>query len=74
MAYTLANFLSALKPAGKLAADIGGRGVTGSPAYLKLPATDGTANYLFFETDGTLKRHTAVPTQDSDGTVVGGQS
>jgi len=44
------------------------------PSYISLQAPTGETWYLFFESDGTLKRHNAVPTQDSDGTEVGGQT
>jgi hypothetical protein len=58
----------------KVNADLGGSGSTGSPSYLKLVATDGADFYVFVETDGTLKIATGLPTQDSDGSVVGSQS
>jgi len=45
-----------------------------APAYIKIHSPNGTAWYLFVEDDGTLKVHNAVPTQNSDGSVVGGQS
>ena len=50
----------------------GGGGNT--PGYLVLYSPNGTANYIFCEDDGTLKRHTAAPTQNSDGSEIGGQS
>ena len=74
MSYTLKQFMSALKPSGKVAADIGGQGITGSPAYLKLTSLGGTDYYIFPEDDATLKIHTAIPTVDTDGDEVGGQS
>lgn len=43
-------------------------------AYLGMASSDGTVYYLFFENDGTLKRHTAVPSANTDGTEVGSQS
>ena len=70
----LSLYDNALKPTGPVAADLGGKGVTGSPAYLKLVALDGTAYYYFAAADGDLRVHTAIPTADSDGAVVGGQS
>lgn len=69
---TLKNYEPALN--GTVAADLGGKGTTGSPAYLKLSALDGTAYYIYVEADGTLKVHTAIPTVDTDGSVVGSQS
>ena len=50
----------------------GGGGNT--PGYLVLYSPNGTANYIFCEDDGTLKRHTSAPTQNSDGSEIGGQS
>jgi len=44
------------------------------PGYIKIHSPNGTAWYLFVEDDGTLKIHNAVPTQNSDGTVVGTQT
>lgn len=70
----LSLYEPALQPTGPVAADLGGKGATGSPGYLKVEDTAGVAHYIFVETDGTVKTHTSVPTQDSDGTVVGGQS
>lgn len=77
MGYSLKNLIAALAPTGEIAFDAGGKGVAGSPTYLKLVsggATGGTAYYLYIEDDGTVKVHTAVPTADSDGSVVGSQS
>lgn len=45
-----------------------------TPAYIQLHSPNGTAHYLFFEDDGTLKQHTSAPTANSDGNVVGSQS
>ena len=39
-----------------------------------LYSPNGTANYIFSEDDGTLKRHTSAPTANSDGSEIGGQS
>lgn len=50
----------------------GGGGNT--PGYLVLYSPNGTANYIFCEDDGTLKRHTSAPTANSDGSEIGGQS
>ena len=44
------------------------------PAYIALQAATGETWYLFFEADGTLKRHNAVPTANGDGNEVGAQS
>jgi len=45
-----------------------------APGCLKLASPNGTVHYLFVEDDGTLKVHSALPTQNSDGTVVGTQT
>tara|TARA_R100000808_G_scaffold16583_1_gene37379 strand:+ start:3977 stop:4777 length:801 start_codon:yes stop_codon:yes gene_type:complete len=45
-----------------------------TPGYLVLYSPNGTANYIFCEDDGTLKRHTSAPTANSDGSEIGGQS
>ena len=45
-----------------------------NPGYLHLKSLDGTDYYLFVEDDGTLKIHTAVPTQNSDGSEIGTQT
>jgi hypothetical protein len=45
-----------------------------TPAYILMHSPNGTAHYLFFEDDGTLKQHTSAPTQNSDGNEIGGQS
>ena len=39
-----------------------------------LYSRNGTANYIFCEDDGTLKRHTSVPAANSDGSEIGGQT
>ena len=44
------------------------------PGYIILYSPNGTANYIFCEDDGTLKRHTSAPTANGDGTEIGGQS
>lgn len=44
------------------------------PAYIQIASPDGTVWYLFVEDDGTLKIHTAVPTQNSDGSAIGDQT
>ncbi len=44
------------------------------PGFLHLKSADGTDYYLFVEDDGTVKIHTAIPTQNSDGDVVGAQT
>jgi hypothetical protein len=44
------------------------------PAHLHLESPNGTNWYLFVEDDGTVKVHSAVPTQNSDGSVVGAQT
>ena len=49
-------------------------GGSSAPSYVILESADGTPRYIFVENDGTLKAHTAVPTQDSDGAVVGAQT
>ncbi len=45
-----------------------------TPGYLVLYSRNGTANYIFCEDDGTLKRHTSVPAANSDGSEIGGQT
>jgi hypothetical protein len=50
----------------------GGGGNT--PGYIVLYSPNGTANYIFCEDDGTLKRHTSAPTANGDGSEIGGQS
>ncbi len=44
------------------------------PGYLKMGSADGTLQYIFVENNGTLKRHTAVPTANADGSAIGGQT
>lgn len=68
------NYEPALKPSGSIAADLGGKGSTGSPAYLKLTALDGTDYYLYVRANADVAVHTAIPTVDTDGTIVGTQS
>jgi|10_taG_2_1085330.scaffolds.fasta_scaffold06328_9 hypothetical protein len=50
------------------------RGGSSAPGYIILYSPNGTANYIFCEDDGTLKRHTSAPTQISDGTAIGDQT
>ena len=45
-----------------------------TPGYIVLYSPNGTANYIFCEDDGTLKRHTSAPTANGDGDAIGGQS
>jgi len=42
-----------------------------APGCIKLASPNGTVWYLFIEDDGTLKVHSALPTQNADGAVVG---
>lgn len=42
-----------------------------TPGCVKLASPNGTLWYLFVEDDGTLKIHNALPTQNSNGTVIG---
>lgn len=42
-----------------------------APGCVKLCSPNGTAWYLFIEDDGTLKVHSALPTQNNDGAIVG---
>ena len=44
------------------------------PAYVQFHSRNGTAHYLFFEDDGTLKTHTSAPAANSDGSEIGGQT
>ena len=57
---------------GKLVIWDGGGG--NKPGYIKLHSPNGTGRYLFAEDDGTIKVHTSAPTQNSDGSAVGGQT
>lgn len=50
----------------------GGGGNT--PGHIILGSPNGTLHYFFVEDDGTLKQHTAAPTQNTDGNVVGAQT
>jgi len=62
--------------------DTGTRGVVtvwdgsggSAPGVLKLASPNGTVWNVFVEDDGTLKVHNALPTQNSDGSVVGSQT
>jgi hypothetical protein len=45
-----------------------------TPGYVLLYSPNGTPWYVFAEDDGTLKIHNAVPTANTDGTVVGTQT
>lgn len=45
-----------------------------APGCLKLASPNGTVWYLFAEDDGTLKIHSALPTQNSDGSEIGPQT
>jgi hypothetical protein len=53
---------------------IGGTGEAGSPQYLRLYDLAGVLWYLFIESDGTVKIHSAIPTADADGDAVGDQT
>ena len=41
-----------------------------TPAWILLHSCDGTAGYIFLANDGTLRKHTAAPTANTDGTAV----
>lgn len=45
-----------------------------APGVMKLASPNGTVWSIFVEDDGTLKVHSALPTQNSDGSVVGSQT
>lgn len=45
-----------------------------APGYVKMTSANGTDYFLFIEDDGTVKIHSSVPTQNSDGDAVGDQS
>ena len=45
-----------------------------APGTLRLASPNGTIYYLFVEDDGTLRVHSALPSTNSDGSVVGTQS
>jgi hypothetical protein len=49
------------------------QGGTNAPGCIRLLSPAGTGWYLFVEDDGTLKLHNALPTLNTDGTVVGTQ-
>lgn len=42
-----------------------------APGAIRLASPNGTQWYLFVEDDGTVKLHSALPTQNSDGVAVG---
>ena len=42
-----------------------------APGCIRMASPNGTTWYLFVEDDGTLKVHSALPTSNSDGSVVG---
>lgn len=42
-----------------------------TPGYIKIASPGGTVHYLFVDDDGGLKTHTAVPTANTSGKVVG---
>jgi len=44
------------------------------PGYVKVMSANGTDYFLFVEDDGTVKVHSAVPTQNSDGDAIGDQT
>ena len=44
-----------------------------APGVLKLASPDGTVWYFFVEDDGTFKVHSALPTANGQGTIVGMQ-
>lgn len=43
---------------------------TNTPGVLELVANDGTAYFFWVTTAGVLRRHTSLPTSDSDGSAV----
>lgn len=51
-----------------------GSGTMSNMSYIRMQSADGTDHYLFIEDDGTVKVHTAVPSANSDGSVVGAQT
>ena len=46
-------------------------GGTAKPSYVALCDDAGTANYLFFDTSGYLRKTTTVPVANDQGTVIG---
>jgi hypothetical protein len=44
-----------------------------APACIQLASPNGTAYYLFVADDGTLRVHSSLPAQSTDGASVGGQ-
>jgi hypothetical protein len=71
----LSDYVAALKllPGNADSLDIGVEPTSGI-SWLKLTSADGTAQYIFVSNAGDLKIHTAEPTDDTDGTVVGTQT
>ena len=52
-----------------------GSSVTAGAGYIKLVPVDGiTPRYLFIDDTGDLRIHTAAPTGDTNGTIVGTQT
>ncbi|MEK7795337.1 MAG: LamG domain-containing protein [Candidatus Hydrogenedentota bacterium] len=45
-----------------------------APGCVKIGSPNGTIYYIFVEDDGTLKVHTALPTSNANGVVVGTQT
>jgi len=50
--------------------DLGGKGILGSPSYIKLVTLAGVDYYLFVSVAGALRISTTLPTTDADGSVV----
>lgn len=57
---------------GVLALEDGAGGT--APGSLKLHSPNGTVWHVFVEDDGTVKVHSALPTQNADGSVIGAQT
>ena len=61
----------------QLSADVTIDGVTSpyQPGMIELKEADGTPHYLWVDSTGDLRIHTAIPTDaEADGTIVGTQS
>lgn len=69
----LSQYLNALKNL-ITGADLGGRGITSQPGYVKLKDTAGVAYYLYVSTAGKLTIRFATVPDGGSGTVVGAQS
>lgn len=70
--YSLKDILPGLKPAGIIAANLGGKGTTTSPGYLELGDASGTSHYLQVDANNVLRVGTSEPSSDSALTPISG--